>query len=308
MTKLGLGLAALGRPEYINIRENKKIDKSVTAFKKNTFDVLDNAYKNGIRYFDTAPSYGKGEQFLFEWHEERKYTDVFFGTKWGYTYVANWELNYNGKHEIKEHSLEKLIEQWETSKHLLPNLKYYQIHSATLDSGVLENEEVCLKLDEISRKFDVKIGLSASGIYQSEIVKRALEIQVKGKQLFDVYQITYNFLEQSPKEIIKTLHKQHKIVIIKEALANGRVLKNDANILNSLSKKYNVGKDAIAIRFVIDNVAPNIVLSGAFFKKQLKANLKANDFKLTTDELFALEKLEKKPKDYWQERSKLDWK
>ena len=66
-TKIGLGLAALGRPEYINIRTDNDIDKSEEAFKQNTFNVLDLAYQKGIRYFDTAPSYGKGEAFLQEW-------------------------------------------------------------------------------------------------------------------------------------------------------------------------------------------------------------------------------------------------
>lgn len=306
-TQIGLGLAALGRPEYINIRDNYDIDKSISAFKKNTFDVLDNAYKSGIRYFDTAPSYGKGEQFLLEWHQEKKYDDVYFGTKWGYTYVADWQLNYNGKHEIKEHSLEKLIEQWETSKNLLPNLKYYQIHSATLDSGVLENTSVHQKLAELSTKFNIKIGLSASGVHQSEIIKKALKIKVENQKLFDVFQITYNFLEQRTKEIIKELHELNKTIIIKEALANGRIFDKENDILTLLSKKYNVGKDAIAIRFVMDSINPDIILSGAFSTKQLEENLNANQFQLTIDELSALKKLKIKSKDYWQERSELEW-
>lgn len=55
-TKIGLGLAALGRPEYINIRNGISQDKSQDAFTENAFSVLNFAYKHGIRYFDTAPS------------------------------------------------------------------------------------------------------------------------------------------------------------------------------------------------------------------------------------------------------------
>ena len=36
-TQIGLGLAALGRPDYINIRQNNTIDKSKKAFKTNNF-------------------------------------------------------------------------------------------------------------------------------------------------------------------------------------------------------------------------------------------------------------------------------
>ena len=102
-----------------------------------TFSVLDEAYKMGVRYFDTAPSYGKGEAFLHEWNTKTNHPDVVLGTKWGYTYVANWELGFKGQHEIKEHSIEKLVGQWQVSKQMLPKLKYYQVHSATFESGIL---------------------------------------------------------------------------------------------------------------------------------------------------------------------------
>ena len=162
-TKIGLGLAALGRPEYINIRTDNDIDKSEEAFKQNTFNVLDLAYQKGIRYFDTAPSYGKGEAFLQEWNTTKKHTDVILGTKWGYTYVANWKLGYEGKHEIKEHSLNKLKEQWQVSKNLLPKLKIYQVHSATFESGILKNLEVLNKLHDIKTQFGLLIGITTSG-------------------------------------------------------------------------------------------------------------------------------------------------
>ena len=42
-TKIGLGLAALGRPEYINIKTDNSIDRSEEAFKNNTFSVLNEA-------------------------------------------------------------------------------------------------------------------------------------------------------------------------------------------------------------------------------------------------------------------------
>jgi hypothetical protein len=39
----------------------------------------------------------------------------------GYTYVANWELDFSGAHEVKEHSLNKLLEQWQVSKNYNPH-------------------------------------------------------------------------------------------------------------------------------------------------------------------------------------------
>ncbi|ALJ05256.1 oxidoreductase [Pseudalgibacter alginicilyticus] len=315
MTQIGLGLAALGRPEYINIRESNPMDKSEKAFKKNTFSVLDEAYKLGIRYFDTAPSYGKGEAFLQEWHATRNYNDVILGTKWGYTYVANWQLGYNGKHEIKEHSIEKLLEQWRVSKKMLPKLTYYQVHSATFESGILKNQDVLNELLNIKKDTGLKIGITTSGPNQKEVIESALNIQMQGKTLFDSFQVTYNIFEQSAYSILNKLITAKKTVIVKEALANGRIFKNKLfpqyqesyKILNGLSTKYNVGTDAIALRFVIDNLQPTFLLSGASNSMQLQQNLSAFSFNLTEEELNLLKTLQVSSETYWSERNTLAW-
>ncbi|MDG1728992.1 MAG: aldo/keto reductase [Algibacter sp.] len=314
-TKIGLGLAALGRPEYINIRTDNSIDKSEEAFKSNTFSVLDKAYKLGIRYFDTAPSYGKGEAFLKEWHDKNSHSDVVLGTKWGYTYVANWELGFEGKHEVKEHSLKKLLQQWQVSKYMLPKLKYYQVHSATFESGILENEAVLNQLQLIKKETGLHIGMTTSGANQKEVIEAALKVKVNNEPLFESFQVTYNIFEQSPFSILKDVLKQGKKVIIKEALANGRVFQNEKfqhyseayKILNQLSKKYEVGFDAIALRFVMDRLEPTYVLSGASNKRQLTQNLKALNFNFTIEELKLFETLKVVPEAYWKERSALSW-
>ena len=314
-TKIGLGLAALGRPEYINIREDESIDKSKEAFKNNTFAVLEEAYKLGVRYFDTAPSYGKGEAFLQEWHNATNHSDVILGTKWGYTYVANWELGFNGQHEVKEHSFSKLLEQWQVSQNMLPKLKYYQVHSATFESGILENEAVLNQLFKIKKETGLQIGITTSGANQKEVIAAALKVEVNGKALFDSFQVTYNVFEPSAFSILKEAIKQGKTVIIKEALANGRLFQNEKfphyklayDALNTLSKKYHVGVDAIALRFVIDTLQPTYVLSGASNTNQLKQNLKALNFQFTEKELKALNTLKVSAENYWKERSLLDW-
>ncbi|MFI1773160.1 aldo/keto reductase [Thalassobellus citreus] len=314
-TQIGLGLAALGRPEYINIRTNNSIDKSEEAFKNNTFSVLDEAYKLGVRYFDTAPSYGKGEAFLQEWNNTNNHTDVVLGTKWGYTYKANWELGYTGKHEVKEHSLEKLMEQWQVSKDMLPKLKYYQVHSATFESGLLENRDVLNQLYKLKKETGLQIGITTSGENQKDVLEAALKIEVVGESLFDSFQVTYNVFEQSTCSVLNKIIKSGKTVIIKEALANGRVFENEKflnyqkayKIIKQLSEKYKVGFDALALRFVIDNLKPAYVLSGASNKIQLEENLKALSFSFTEEELEILKTLKVSSENYWEERSKMNW-
>ncbi|MDN3492554.1 aldo/keto reductase [Winogradskyella bathintestinalis] len=314
-TKIGLGLAALGRPEYINIKSKTDIDKSVDAFKHNTFKVLDESYNLGIRHFDVAPSYGLGEQFLLEWHNSRQHKDVHLSTKFGYTYVANWEIGFSEKHEIKEHSIDKLNSQWEVSKAFLPNLNIYQIHSATLDSGVLSNDAVLSRLYELKAKHHLKIGISSSGTEQIKIIEAARKIVFDGEELFDSYQVTFNLFEQTTFHILKELRANGKTIIIKEALANGRVFRNDNyqiyqqayDYLESLSSHYKVGFDAIAIRFIMQYLNPNLVLSGATNSKQLQQNVKALDFELTTDEISKLKSYGVSTGHYWQERNNLSW-
>ncbi len=314
-TKIGLGLAAIGRPEYINVRQVVDGDKSEGYYRENAFEMFDVAYAQGIRHFDTAPSYGKGEEFLQQWYKENPYKDLIFSTKWGYTYVADWNLGYSGAHEIKEHSLTKLLEQWSVSKFLLPALKVYQIHSATFESGVLDHHEVLDKLYEIKNRTGLKMGISASGERQSEIVEYAAQIKIENEPLFESFQVTYNLLETNAHSVLQSLIKEGKLIIVKEALANGRIFNNDAyrhyeslyTELKSLSEKYQVSVDAIALRFIMDHLQPGVVLSGAANTKQLSENMKALNFKLDNKELISLKQHTVNSDVYWNERKNLKW-
>ena len=312
---MGLGLAALGRPEYINLRNQLDPDKSIETYRENAFKVMDYAYKNGIRHFDTAASYGKGEQFLLDWNRQHAYKDVHLSSKWGYSYVANWEIGFKGAHEIKEHSFAKLMEQWQKAREMLPALETYQIHSATFESAVLENTEVLQMLHKIKESTGLKIGISVSGNNQSEVLRAALAVKVNDSLLFDSYQATYNILEQSCFSILKEIIQSNKTVMVKEGLANGRLFENQKfshyntlyKLLKDLSKKYGVGSDAIALRFIMDSLQPQLVLSGAFNTSQLSQNLKATTIKLEQNDLTKLYALGIDPDQYWKERSLLLW-
>jgi aryl-alcohol dehydrogenase-like predicted oxidoreductase len=313
-TSLGLGLAAIGRPDYINIRSQQP-DKSRPVFKQNSFKVLDEAYRLGIRHFDVAASYGYGEQFLLEWLSKRKHNDVSCSTKWGYTYMANWKIGYSGKHEIKEHSLEKLNEQWSYSKQFLPWLTIYQIHSATIESGVLDNAPVLERLQAIKNKYKIKIGISTSGPGQKDVIEKAETIVLEDAPLFDAYQVTYNLLEQSVFESLQNLISKGKIVIIKEALANGRLFRNNDypnytevyKVLDTVSREFNMSVDAIALKFIIDTLEPNLILSGAANPVELQSNTTCMNIELSPSVLERLKGLQIDSEYYWSERSCLPW-
>jgi len=207
------------------------------------------------------------------------------------------------------------MEQWKISKKLLPALKIYQVHSATFESGILENKDVLNRLYEIKKQTGLQIGITTSGVNQSEIIEAALKIKIEKEDLFDSYQVTYNILEQATHNILKLLLELGKTVIIKEALANGRIFKNEKfshyqkfyNVLNSLAKKYRVGTDAVALRYVMDNLEPTFLLSGASNKEQLEQNIKAQNFKLEKEELKVLNSFKTDSQKYWEERNMLSW-
>ncbi|MCL7762473.1 aldo/keto reductase [Polaribacter sp. Z014] len=312
--KLGLGTAALGRPQYINVRTESCDNSNLAEFRKHSFSVLEEAYNLGIRYFDTAPGYGLAEELLLEWVQTKNDNTIEIATKWGYTYTANFDVNAT-VHEVKEHSLSKLNEQWDFSKQLLPYLKVYQIHSATLETGVLENKEVLEYLAYLKKEFNLKIGLTTTGTNQVEVIKKALNVLVDGEQVFDVFQVTYNFLDQSLQKVIAELTRQNKSIVIKEALANGRVFKNESYpnynkmyaTLEGLAKKHQVGVDAISLKYCEQTIPESIVLSGASTTEQLKENLKLNYFTLSADEIEVLNTLKVDPESYWSERKQLTW-
>lgn len=311
---IGLGTASIGRPSYINIRQEENAPFSLEAFKAMAMTVLDEAYRQGVRYFDTAPGYGLAEKWLLEWLEKQDDHSIELATKWGYTYVANFDPDA-AVHEVKEHSLSKLNEQWEQSQCLLPYLTTYQIHSATLETGVLRNNKVLNRLAELRDKHDLRIGLTASGESQCAILEEALSIEMGGRDLFEVYQVTYNILDQSVGLLAKQLAERGKRFIIKEALANGRLFPNKDyphyqelyRILRGLAGKYQVGIDAIALRFCVDSLTPYQVLSGAAIPAHLSDNLQAEHFELEASELAILKNFGISTTAYWSERKKLGW-
>ena len=315
---IGLGLAALGRPGYINLGHDEDVgsDKSVEVMETQAHRVLDAAWEAGVRYYDAARSYGRAEEFLANWIISREIApeEIFVASKWGYRYTANWQVEAEA-HEIKEHSLAHLQSQYQESKALLGKyLNLYQIHSATLESGVLENDEV---LDELAglKAAGLEIGLSLSGASQAETLDKALAIERDGTLLFNAVQATWNILEPSAGEALKAAHDAGMRVIVKEALANGRLSpRNEApefaekqRVLAALAEKKGNTIDALTIAAVLAQTWADLVLSGAARVEHLKSNLTAVALSLEADELAALLELKERPQEYWQTRSQQAW-
>ncbi len=294
VTPIGFGLAAVGRPGYITLGREHDIgtDRSVEALERRSHEVLNAAYDAGIRYFDAARSYGFAERFLASWLRQRGLPPdaVTVGSKWGYTYVGDWRVDAR-VHEVKDHSLAALRRQIEESRALLGSyLDLYQIHSATLESGVLDDQAVLTELTAL-RAGGLTIGLSVSGPRQADVIRRALAVRVDGINPFQLVQATWNLLEPSAGPALADAHDAGWGVIIKEALANGRL----------------ADRDQEAIAAVLANRWVDVVLSGAVTNLQVRSNAMAATVQLSTDELAELAKMAEPADQYWKERSQLAW-
>ena len=152
--------------------EDLEGEASEAAMEHCALQVLDTAWKSGIRYFDVARSYGRGEEFLAIWLRSRSLCPIESSRsvlKWGYTYTADWKIQAP-THEIKNHSLAALQRQWgESVSRLNGYLDLYQIHSATMESGALDDHTV---LDELAHLKSEGIPTSVSR--QADRTKRQL--------------------------------------------------------------------------------------------------------------------------------------
>lgn len=301
MAVFGLGLAALGRPGYLTVGHGDSVgaDRSVEALRARSHQVCDAAWDGGIRWFDAARSYGRAEEFLAGWLTRRHIDpdQVTVSSKWGYTYTADWTVDAEVP-EVKDHSATALARQWpETEGWVGRWLRLYQVHSATLESGILDDARTLRSLADLG----VPVGLSLSGPHQSETLRRALTIEIDGIPLFSAVQATWNLLETSVGPALAEAKAVGWTVIIKEALANGRLA-----VPGPGTAMLGEHPDVTALSVALAQPWADVVLLGAATVSQLRSNLAA----LTDPTPPAgdqLSTLAGDPEVYWRERAAMPW-
>lgn len=303
VSRIGLGMASLGRPGYINIghRDDLGDERSPDDLRRRAHRVLDAAHAAGVRYVDCARSYGRSEEFVASWLDARgeATADVVVGSKWGYRYTAGWRDDAE-VHEVKEHTRDHLDVQWSQTRDVLGDrVRLYQIHSATRDSGVLADDAVLDGLRAL-REAGIAIGLSTSGPRQSDTVRDAIACG-----LFDTVQSTFNILEPSAGDALAEAHRAGMGVIVKEAVANGRLTsRGDVEAVSRAAGDAGVTPDALAIGWVLAHPFVDCVLSGVATREHLYENLVGADIDVEPSDL---DPLAEDPEEYWDTRGDLDW-
>ncbi|HEY7955004.1 MAG TPA: aldo/keto reductase [Polyangia bacterium] len=312
--RLGLGLAALGRPGYLNLDHAGDLggDYAVDEMERRCHAVLDAALAAGVRHVDVARSYGRAEQFLADWLRARALAPgaLTISSKWGYTYTAKWRAQAE-IHEVKDHTLPTLERQLAESRALLgDHLSIYQIHSATRESGVLDDDAV---LDELARvrAGGLAIGVTVTGPAQAETIRRALAIRRDGVPLFSWIHATWNVFERGAEAALAEAKAEGRQVIVKEALANGRLTaKNhapEAAPLFGLAEKIGATPDALALAFALAQPGAHVVLSGAATALQFASNFGATSLVLDEETRVAIDSLRQTSAQYWSTRAQLAW-
>ncbi|WP_035795092.1 aldo/keto reductase [Kitasatospora mediocidica] len=316
LARFGLGTAAVGRPGYITLGRDLDLpaERTVEALRRRTHALLDAAYAAGVRYFDTARSYGRAEEFVGEWLAARPQaaSEVLVGSKWGYTYTADWQASGVPVHEVKEHSTAVFDRQiTETRAALGARLGIYLVHSVTPDSPALTDPALHARLAELAAG-GVRVGLSTSGPAQAETIRAALEVTAGGQPLFAAVQATWNVLEPSAGPALARAHEAGWLVVVKEGMANGRLADRNATgpdtaALRALAAGTGTSCDALALAAAAAQPWADVVLSGAATPEQLASNLTAAGVGLGPADLAALDALAEPAEAYWRTRAALPW-
>jgi aryl-alcohol dehydrogenase-like predicted oxidoreductase len=150
----------------------------------------------------------------------------------------------------------------------------------------------------------IVIGVTTSGPDQVRTIRRALEIEIDGRPLFGTIQATWNLLEPSAGDALAEAHDAGVGVIVKEALANGRLTHQDSAAAMTLQHAVrDVPRDAAALAAALAQPWADMVLSGATTEAQLHDNLSAFNVEPDLD----LPDLAEPPGEYWTTRAMQPW-
>jgi aryl-alcohol dehydrogenase-like predicted oxidoreductase len=318
--RLGLGLAALGRPGYVTLNHSNDLGGRYdpATMESHAHDVLDAAFDYGIRYFDAARSYGRAEDFLASWLHKReiKPDAIVVASKWGYTYTAGWSTSAT-QHEIKDHSLAAFERQLaESIERLGRYLSLYQIHSVTAESKTLEDDALIDAIAQL-RERGIRAGLTVSGAGQSVAIRRALEVRRDGERVFDSVQATWNLLERGAESALQDAYDAGMKVVVKESLANGRLTqanRDEDDALNpavarirELAESRHATVETLAFAGAFARPWVNFVLTGAATVDQIRSIVAAIAFDYDTELDEQLRSVALTSEEYWRARSSFRW-
>jgi aryl-alcohol dehydrogenase-like predicted oxidoreductase len=286
--KLGLGCWALGSDSYGELSEPE------------ASKILGPAYENGVRFFDTSPTYGKGlsEERIGKFLSNKK--DILIASKVGMLPHSGLKIPYNfTKHNI-ELSIDNSLRRLKIDTIYLIQLhspvpdfelefpEIFETMSRTIRSGKVQNFGISLRSPSLfeaqSELFNWKSYQYNLSILDQRIGNFLKDGSPKLKpQLHFIARtpLNFGFLTDSPPTYSKLSNKHHLREWSPEQFTEWG---NRASDVRKLLLSHGVDLLAAALRFPIDSELASIVIPGATTEKELMRNLKAfNSNKLKKD-------------------------
>lgn len=232
---LGLGLIGIGR-EWGNIPSKMLNETEAVGFLRNSFDL-------GIRFFDTAPSYGLSESKLGLFLETLRFEDrknICVTTKFG----EHWNADTNQPYV--DHTYKALCNSVDASLTRLGRIDLFQLHKS--NSAVLQSNDFINSLEYARDKGISNFGVSVGDVETGEIAMRMNSIST--------IQMPFNRLNQSLEKLFKMSVDNNKTLIINRPFNTGK----------------NVSSDAFG--FILSRNFNGVILSGTTSIDHLRENIK----------------------------------
>ncbi len=238
--RFGLGLIGIGKPwGYAN--PEVPSERSALA-------LLERAWELGVRYFDTAPSYGVSEERLGRFltgltAPERAAAEI--ATKFG----EHWDAARG--EPFVDHSYDALVRSLDGSARRLGRIDALQLHKTT--PSILRGEALA-RAWEFARSLGIaRIGASVSDPESAEIAV--------ADPAFGIVQAPYNLEQRAFEDVLRRAAARGMMVAVNRPFGMGRILYERPETTK-----------ADALRFVVHSGFAGVVLSGTKSVAHLEEN------------------------------------
>ena len=299
VSRLCMGGCPLGGHGWGNIQD------------ENLINAVQEAFENGINFFDTADTYGLGKsEELLGKSLEGKREKVVIASKFGVR-VENGKTFYDNSPQWIQTAVESSLRSLKTDY-----IDLYQIHYR---DGKTPLSVVVDKLEELKKKGYVRY-FGLSNIHEKDIE----ELQ-EFKGVFASFQDEYSLACRKNEEDINYFAENIGLTpctwgSLGQGILTGKYDKNTAfqtndrrsrdiyvnfhgkkllknleivEVMKKISNDVGRPLSAIAIRFILDYLPQSVVLAGAKNAYQVRANSEAFGWKLTQEQLNMLDKISK---------------
>jgi len=280
LNKLILGTVQLGLPYGINnVCGQIPIDDSLT--------LLEEAFKSGITFLDTAEAYGNAHEIIGLFHRRNA--------------SARFNVLTKLPHEFEEY-IEEKVEKYLKQLHV-DTLYGFSFHS--FESYSRSIKDVSRKLRELKEKGKInKIGVS---VYTNDEAMKSIE-----DPLINFIQMPYNLFDNCHlrNKVLEKATNSNKEIHTRSCFLQGlffmspesenpvaRALKEELSLINDIAERYDISIQDLALHYTFKNRMINSILIGVDNWEQLLKNIVSLQRSVPKEALMEVERIKIKDID-----------